>query len=187
MWDARKWISRLWDENEHLDYLHKSLVAGSLRSFPQESRFSKQFYLVKQMIRGLGAEMISPYFQTLNRTTISKMFFVSLVAYFHIFKTSMPKFHSRFSLVHTMQLVSRSSAAAQPLAADIDIGWPSIFPLDTLTTMPRVFVNTIPTYTTCFPEVFTGCIFPHFENNCTPFFWQLPWHVSEFLSGLLEK
>ena len=42
------------------------LVAGSCRSFPQDSRSSYQFYEVKRMIRGIGIEMILTYSQTLN-------------------------------------------------------------------------------------------------------------------------
>ena len=42
------------------------LVAGSCRSFPQDSRDSYQFYVVKLMIRSLGVETTLTYSQTLN-------------------------------------------------------------------------------------------------------------------------
>jgi hypothetical protein len=42
------------------------LVAGSCRSFPQDSRNSYQIYVVKRMIRGLGVETTLTYSQTLN-------------------------------------------------------------------------------------------------------------------------
>ena len=42
------------------------LVAGSCRSFPQDSRNSCQIYVVKRMIRGLGVETTLTYSQTLN-------------------------------------------------------------------------------------------------------------------------
>ena len=42
------------------------LVAGSCRSFPQDSRSSDQIYVVKRMIRGLGVETTLTYSQTLN-------------------------------------------------------------------------------------------------------------------------
>ena len=58
-----RWASR---PRRWLSVCGDSIVAGSLRSFPQDSRCSKQFYLVKRMIRGLGAETISTYSQTLN-------------------------------------------------------------------------------------------------------------------------
>lgn len=43
-----------------------ALVAGSCRSFPQDSRNSHQFYEVKRMISVRGAEMASHDSQTLN-------------------------------------------------------------------------------------------------------------------------
>src|ERR1700742_1413973 len=43
-----------------------TLVAGSCRSFPQDSRSSDQIYVVKRMIRGLGVETTLTYSQTLN-------------------------------------------------------------------------------------------------------------------------
>ena len=42
------------------------LVAGSCRSFPQDSRNSYQIYVVKRMIRGLGVVTTLTYSQTLN-------------------------------------------------------------------------------------------------------------------------
>src|ERR1700744_810542 len=42
------------------------LVAGSCRSFPQDSRNSYKIYVVKRMIRGLGVETTLTYSQTLN-------------------------------------------------------------------------------------------------------------------------
>jgi len=45
-------------------------MAGSLRSFPQDSRDYKQLDQVKRMIRGLGAETASTYSQTLNRSDV---------------------------------------------------------------------------------------------------------------------
>jgi hypothetical protein len=44
-----------------------TLVAGSLRSFPQDSRRLNQFYQVKRMIRGSGSSKLFTYSQTLNR------------------------------------------------------------------------------------------------------------------------
>ena len=41
-------------------------MAGSCRSFPQDSRNSYQLYVVKRMIRGLGDETSFTYSQTLN-------------------------------------------------------------------------------------------------------------------------
>jgi hypothetical protein len=46
--------------------LDEMLVAGSCRSFPQDSRNSYQIYVVKRMIRGLGVETTLTYSQTLN-------------------------------------------------------------------------------------------------------------------------
>ena len=46
--------------------LGATLVAGSCRSFPQDSRNSHQFYEVKRMIRGLGEVTSLTYSQTLN-------------------------------------------------------------------------------------------------------------------------
>ena len=46
--------------------LGATLVAGSCRSFPQDSRNSYQIYVVKRMIRGLGVETTLTYSQTLN-------------------------------------------------------------------------------------------------------------------------
>ena len=42
------------------------LVAGSLRSFPQDSRSSYEPREVKRMIGGFGFETFSAYSQTLN-------------------------------------------------------------------------------------------------------------------------
>lgn len=47
--------------------LGATLVAGSLRSFPQDSWSLIQFRQVKRMIRGSGDETSFTYSQTLNR------------------------------------------------------------------------------------------------------------------------
>jgi len=48
-------------------YVAYELVAGSLRSFPQDSWSLIQFRQVKRMIRGSGDETSFTYSQTLNR------------------------------------------------------------------------------------------------------------------------
>ena len=48
----------------------QSLVAGSLRSVPQDSWNSSQFCQVKRMIRGSGSSKFSTYSQTLNRQDV---------------------------------------------------------------------------------------------------------------------
>jgi hypothetical protein len=45
-------------------------MAGSLRSFPQDSRDLYQLDQVKRMIRGLGSEALLTYSQTLNRSEV---------------------------------------------------------------------------------------------------------------------
>ena len=46
--------------------IEPSIVAGSCRSFPQDSWRFVQFYPVKRMTRGIGDETFSTYSQTLN-------------------------------------------------------------------------------------------------------------------------
>jgi len=49
----------------------KDLVAGSHRSFPQDSwKFSLMLDQVKRMIRGFRVETILTYSQTLNRSDV---------------------------------------------------------------------------------------------------------------------